>query len=361
MSSGEFSLIGTLWDPFVYSLQILFGALLLGFSQAFIFAFGANFLPRKILQVVKRGLDFLESVPDIVIAALVQMLMLFLLKAYDIELFRVASYMENKAYALPMITLAILPMVSLFKILLLMIEEEFTKDYVLFLKSKGIRKIGILVVHVLRNIMPTTFHHTKVIIWAALSSQFIIERIFNVHGISFFILESFTPMTIAASLIMLFTPFFFIFQLVDLWLDRSPESALQPDFKKQRSYNPLVFLNNLLYRFRRIEWKKLKPWKPAIGLLRTVYGYLKNRKIAAGTLFFLVLISTSVIYSVTANDHVDQASIVYEEDGTTIKSTPPHAPPEPFLLGSDGQGFSMLDMLIIGANHHQTVPCRQMF
>lgn len=234
MSSGEFSLIGTLWDPFIYSMEILFSALLLGFSLAFLLAFGANFLPQRAMQAVKRVLDFLESVPDIVVAALVQMLMLFLLKTFDVELFRVASYMENKAYALPIITLAILPMVSLFKIMLLMIEEEFAKDYVIFLKSKGIRKTGILIVHVLRNIMPTTLHHTKMIIWAALSSQFIIERIFNVHGISFFILESFTPMTIAASLIMLFTSFFFIFQLTDFWLSESRESELETNLKRQR-------------------------------------------------------------------------------------------------------------------------------
>lgn len=351
MSSGEFPLVGTLWEPFVYSLEILFGALLIGFSLAFTFAFGASFLPRKILQLVKRILDFLESVPDIVVAALVQMLVIFLLKTYDIELFRVASYMENKAYALPIITLAILPMVSLFKILLLMIEEEFAKDYVIFLKSKGIRKTAILFVHILPNIMPTTFHHTKVIIWATLSSQFIIERIFNVHGISFFILESFTPMTIAASLILVFTPFFFIFQLTDLWLDKTQEYGLQTNLKVQRFYSPKVFLKNLRFSFEKIEWKQLLPWKPIVVMFRALSGYMKNWKIAGGSLFFIVLISISAIYSVTTDSQVDQATIVYEEDGVTVKSTPPHSPPEPFLLGSDGQGFSMLDMLIIGAKY----------
>lgn len=216
-SPGEFPLIGTLWEPFVYSMQILIGALLLGFVLAFSFAFFTNFLPKRILHIVKRLLDFLESIPDIVIAAVLQMIVIYVKKTYEIELFQVATYLDDKAYAGPIVTLAILPMVSLFKILLLMIEEEFTKDYVIFLKSKGIKKLSVLVRHILKNILPTTFHHTKIILWATLSSQFIIERIFNVHGFSFFILESFTPMTIAVSLILLFTPFFLIFQLVDLW------------------------------------------------------------------------------------------------------------------------------------------------
>lgn len=350
MSKGEFSLIGTLWEPFVYSLEILFSALFIGFSLAFAFALAANFLPQKILQILKRGLDFLESIPDIVVAALVQMLMLYLLNTYGLEVFRVASYMENKAYALPILTLSILPMVSLFKILLLMIEDEFAKDYVLFLKSKGIRKIGVLFIHVLRNIMPTTFHHTKVIIWATLSSQFIIERIFNVHGISFFILESFTPMTIAAALIMMFTPFFLIFQLTDLWLEKSENYDL-PNLSIRRSYNPKAIIENMWHSFRLVEWKQLNPWKPIAAVFRTLLDYVSNWKIAAGALFFLLLISTSLIYSVATDDHVDQARIVYEADGVTVKSTPPHPPPEPFLLGSDGQGFSMLDMLTIGAKY----------
>lgn len=72
-SPGEFPLIGTLWGPYVYSMEILLGALLLGFILAFIFAFLANFLPQKIVQGIKGILDLLESIPDIVIAAVVQM------------------------------------------------------------------------------------------------------------------------------------------------------------------------------------------------------------------------------------------------------------------------------------------------
>src|SRR5699024_12655044 len=102
---------------------------------------------------------------------------------------------------------------------------------------------------------------TKVIIWAALSSQFIIERIFNVHGISFFILESFTPMTIAASLILVFTPFFFIFQLTDLWLDKTQEYGLQTDLKVQRFYSPKVFLKKCGFRLWKLEWNYLFHWK----------------------------------------------------------------------------------------------------
>ncbi|MGP4108202.1 ABC transporter permease subunit [Virgibacillus sp. L01] len=350
-SRGEFPLLGTLWEPFIYSMQILIGALLLGFVLAFSFALFTNFLPKKILHIVKRLLDFLESIPDIVIAAVLQMIVIYVKQTYEIELFQVATYLDDKAYAGPIVTLAILPMVSLFKILLLMIEEEFTKDYVIFLKSKGIKKFSVLVRHILKNILPTTFHHTKIILWATLSSQFIIERIFNVHGFSFFIIESFTPMTIAVSLILLFTPFFLIFQLVDLWTGQ--DMSFTGDDTPPRSRLSFFSIKELLVRFRNIKWRRFgfRPWKPVLAPFMVFFRHMKNWKFAIGSLFFIVIISYSVFYPITTDNHIDKARIVYESDGVTIKSTPPHPPPDPFLLGSDSLGFSISDMLVIGAKY----------
>ncbi|WP_404456160.1 ABC transporter permease subunit [Virgibacillus necropolis] len=346
-SPGEFSLVGTLWEPFIYSMKILLGALLLGFSLAFIFAFFANFLPQKILQGIKRVLDFLESIPDIVIAALLQAFVIYVYKTYGLELFRVASYMDKQAYLGPIITLAILPMVSLFKIILLMIEEEFLKDYVGFLKSKGIQKMGILLRHVLKNILPTTFHHSKVIIWATLSSQFIIERIFNVHGLTFYVVGSFQPMTIAVALILLFTPFFLFFQLIDLWLNQDPLYNHQIKMNKRHSFQPFQYIKNMFTGMKHVNWYRFKPWAP----IQIFLTHMKNYKFAIGSLFFIGLISYSLIYSITTDNHIDKVGILYEDDGVSIKSTPPHAPTEPFLLGSDGAGYSIYDMLVIGAKY----------
>ncbi|ASK61973.1 ABC transporter permease [Virgibacillus phasianinus] len=346
-SPAEFSLIGTLWGPFVYSMEILLGALLLGFSLAFIFAFLANFLSQRLVQGIKRVLDFFESIPDIVIASGLQILVIYVYHASGIELFRVASYLDEKAYLGPIITLAILPLVSLFKILLLMIEEEFLKDYVGFLRSKGIKKTGILLRHVFKNILPTTFHHSKVIIWATLSSQFVIERIFNVHGLTFYLVDSFTPMTIAASLILLFTPFFLFFHVVDLWINQDTVYNYQIKMNKNHAFQPFQRLKRMLTGIKHIKWHKFRPWAP----FAIFFNHMKNYKFAIGSLFFILLISYSLIYSVTTDNHIDKAGIVYKDDGVTIKGTPPHPPPEPFLLGSDGAGFSIYDMLVVGAKY----------
>lgn len=356
-SKGEFPILEVLWEPFIYSMQILLGALGLGFVIAFCFAMGATFLPNRVLEPVKRILDFLESVPDLIFASLLQLLVILVLKTTGIHLFRVASYTEP-VYLAPILTLAILPMVSMFKILLLMIEEEFLKVYVVFLKSKGIRRFGILMRHILKNIMPISFHHMKIIIWGTLSSQFIIERVFNVHGLTFFLLESFTPMTIAFTLILIFTPFYFFFQLMDLWLKDGSAGPLEIKPRKWGRWNLGNFLqgmkevkNGFVFSLKSIKIRKLSLLRPFTYLFQLLFSHMKNWKFALGFLFFVIAIGYSLIYSVTTDNQVDQVRLYYSEDGSKLLGTPPFAPTEPFFFGSDRLGFSLFDQLVIGAKY----------
>ncbi|MGX9933652.1 ABC transporter permease subunit [Virgibacillus salarius] len=342
-SIGEFPIFKTLWVPFTYSMSILFSAICIAFAIAFILAFFVNSLPKQVVQGIKQFLEFLETIPDLVFVVLLQMLVIYIYNKTGVSLFTLGSYMDDRAYAGPIITLSILPMIFLFKILLFLIEEEFSKDYVRFLKSKGLSKTVILIRHVFRNILPSAFHQSKLIIWATLSSQFIIERIFNVNGLTFYIIESFSPMTIAVSLILLFTPFFITFQLIDLWVDEATTFESH-DLAKIPSFQPI---SCVMKHIKIIHWKKLLPRIPIASLRRQ----LKNYKFAIGCLFFILTIGGSIGYSIITDNHVDQANIFYEEDGTTIKSTPPHPPGHPFLLGSDKEGFDLLDQLIIGAKY----------
>ncbi|MBD1222942.1 ABC transporter permease subunit [Virgibacillus halodenitrificans] len=355
-SPGKFSVLDVLWEPFLYSAKILLGALLLGVGLAFILAFSANFLPKHILQPIKRVLDFLESVPDLVFATLLQVLVIYVYKASGVHLFAVAGYMEDKVYLAPILTLSILPMVTLFKLFLLLIEEEFIKEYVVFLKSKGISSIGILIKHVLKNIMPSSFYHLKLVIWGTLSSQFIIERVFNVHGLTFFLLESFTPMTIAFSLILIFTPFYFFFQFIDLWIGGDKVASKQFNILKgakqtrRGSFSGWMEYvgHRFLYKMKNVgsPFKKMSK-----QVFRLVTAHIKNWKFALGISFFIVLIGYSFLYSVMTDNLVEQATLLYEEDGVTIRSTPPHPPSEAFLFGSTELGFSIADQLIIGAKY----------
>ncbi|MFZ3578886.1 ABC transporter permease subunit [Virgibacillus sp. DJP39] len=346
-----FPIFEVIWEPYIYSMMIFGGAIILGFFLAFVLAFSSNLLPHKRLGGLKRVLDFLESIPDLVIAILLQILSVYVFKAFGVDLFRVAGFAGEKVFFAPIVTLAILPTVSLFKILLLMIEEEMLKEYVGFLKSKGIKEFGILIRHVFRNVLPTTFQHSKVIIWATLSSQFVIERIFNVHGLTSLIAESLTPMTIAVTLLLLYTPFFLLFQVVDLWLVDDPIKGEQLFTSEKYSFRPLHTITNFIYSIAHIHWREIKPWRPFVTVFKVIINHLKNYKIAIGSLFFIGMISVSLFYSITTDNHVEKEYIIYEADGLTLKSTPPHAPGEPFILGSNNEGVDLLDALVIGAKY----------
>lgn len=182
-----------------------------------------------------------------------------------------------------------------------------------------------------------------------LSSQFVIEYLFNIDGLTFFILDSFNSMTIAVSLVLIFTPFFIFFQLMDLWIYDEPLYSEEIITKRKKAINPVRSIKHWVSSASRIRLHTIKPWKPIIYAARIFLNQLKNSKFMIGSLFFVLVIGISVIYSTTTNDHVDQVRIIYEADGLTIKSMPPHPPGMPFLLGSDNVGFDYLDRLIIGA------------
>ncbi len=358
LNGVETPIFHVLLPAFIYSMEILFGAILLGFGIAFILALFAFFLPRFLLQPVKRILDFAESVPDIIVATLLQAFVLFIFKTTGVEIFQVATYSE-KAYLGPILTLSIVPAVSLFKILLLMMEEEYLKMYVTFARSKGIHDLPILCKHIIRNIIPVSFHHMKIIIWGLLSSQFVIERLFNVHGLTHFLLASFKPITVAVSLLLIFTPFFIIFQIVDMVVIKEEEKMREV---KRESWKQEWSMTNLRLSLKirwmdikeslqQFNWGKFSIIRPIKWLGKIIGLHMKNWKFALGSLFFIVTIGYSLIYSATTNDYIEQQKLLYAEDGATLLAKAPFAPTEPFFFGSDKVGYSIFDQIVVGAKY----------
>lgn len=358
LKGAETPIFDVLLPAFIYSMKILGGAILLGFGIACILALFAFFLPNFLLQPMKRILDFAESVPDIIVATLLQAFVLFIFKTTGVEIFQVATYSE-KAYLGPILTLSIVPAVSLFKILLLMMEEEYLKTYVTFAKSKGIHDLPILCKHIIRNIIPVSFHHMKIIIWGLLSSQFVIEQLFNVHGLTYFLRANFTPITVTVSLLLIFTPFFIIFQIVDMFVIKEEEKAreVKRGSWKQKWNIPNLRLSLKIRRMdlkeslQQFNWGKFSIIPPIKWLAQSIGLHMKNWKFALGSLFFVLTIGYSLIYSVITNDYVEQQNLLYAEDGSTLLAAPPFAPTEPYFFGSDKSGESIFDQIVVGAKY----------
>ncbi|MFD1019532.1 ABC transporter permease subunit [Thalassobacillus hwangdonensis] len=321
------------WDPFVYSMQIFTSTLALGFGAAFILALIANFLPKFVLGFIKKLLNLFEAVPDLLIAFALQLLVVYIFKSSGVKIFEIVALDDKKIYLAPIITLAILPFISLFKILLLAIEEELLKDYVDFAKSKGLAYKGVLFFHILKNLLPSAFYHSKIILWASLSSLFIIERIYNMNGITQLIIEDFRPMVVAVSLLMIYTPFFFVFYVVDRWITEDERVGI-PIVKKEKK-----------------DWRKWKVWPFLRQSFKVLVDHLKNVKFAAGFLFIFGVIVYSFLHSKFAETQVRQVRLHHNEDGS-FAGAPPFPPGEgPFLFGSDMLGYSLFDQIVVGAKY----------
>ncbi|MCA1066300.1 ABC transporter permease subunit [Rossellomorea sp. AcN35-11] len=321
-----------LWGPYLYSLQIICGALALGIGMAFIFTCFTVFLPRWITSTVKKALNLFETVPDLMVAFMLQLLIVYVFKHFGFELMNFTEFGEEKVFLAPVITLSIIPMISFFRILLFITEEEMLKPHVEFAQSKGMSKSRILFSHILKNITPSLFYHGKLIIWGMLSSLFIIETIFNMRGITYYIIQDFRPMVIAISLMMIYTPFFIVYQGVYLWINRESHFD-HTKFKKDKP-----------------KWNEWRIWGWLSSIRRLWWQHMKNGKFAVGFSTIFLLITISFLYSLMKEEPIKQIQFMKNDEGRII-SAPPHKPFGEMLLGSDFFGYSILDQLIVGAKY----------
>ncbi|MBM7587960.1 ABC-type dipeptide/oligopeptide/nickel transport system permease component [Bacillus pakistanensis] len=188
----ERDLFPYLWDPIVYSLTVLLSSLLFAITLAILFTIVSMLFSEKIRNRIKFFFYVFESLPDILIILSVQLALVFYYKKSGILIFEIASTYEEKAYILPILILAILPTVQLYRVSILLFESESRKDYVLLAKSIGLGKLFILTVHVLRNAIIRVFFQSKKTVWFMLSNLFVIELLFNIPGITRFLLSTFS-------------------------------------------------------------------------------------------------------------------------------------------------------------------------
>ncbi|MBH9968646.1 ABC transporter permease subunit [[Bacillus] enclensis] len=321
-----------LWEPYLYSLQVLGGALAIGLGFAFILTVFTVFLPRWLSSPIKKLLNLLETVPDLMFAFLLQLFIVFIFKKFGFELMQFTELGDEKIYLAPMITLSIIPMISFFRILLLITEEELLKPHIEFAQSKGMSKGKILLSHVFKNISPSLFYHGKIIIWGMLSSLFVIETIFNMRGITYYIVQDFRPMVIAISLLLIFTPFFVVYQGVYLWVN---SSGSEDDTK---------------YKKDKAKWTEWKIWGWLNSLRKLWWQHMHNPKFALGCSALFIMIIYSFLYPLLKENPIHYIKYMKNDEGRIV-SGPPHEPSNQMILGSDIYGYSIMDQLIVGAKY----------
>ncbi|WP_113929123.1 ABC transporter permease subunit [Bacillus sp. P14.5] len=214
----ERDLFPYLFDPIQYSLTVLFSSFLLALVLALVCTIVSMLFSERVRSRIKLALYFLESLPDLLIILMAQLIIVYYYKKSGILLFNTASTYEEKAYFLPILLLAILPAIQLFRVSILSFETEIQKDYVLLARSIGVGKLMILISHVLRNSIVSVFFQSKKTVWFMLSNLFVIELLFNIPGITRFLMSTMQPVLFVLSLLSIFIPLYLFYNLGELVL-----------------------------------------------------------------------------------------------------------------------------------------------
>lgn len=169
----------------------------------------------RIQHRIKSFLIFLESIPDILLILVSQILVIWFFKQTGFLPFQIASIGGESIRGLPILCLSIPTTIMFVKMLVLRFENELEKDYVLFAKAKGLNRFHTLNRHILRNVLLSTLFFAKTNVFFMLSNLYIIEWIFNTSGI-FMFLKSYMGIRVEVfivSVLLIYIPIFIIFKL----------------------------------------------------------------------------------------------------------------------------------------------------
>ncbi len=225
-------LFPTIFFDYLYSMKVLLSALLISSIAAIFFSFMIIFMPVRTRRMIKVPIRFLQSIPDIFIVLLIQSILIFSVRISGKQLAHISSSYQEPAYLLPILSLSILPAFFIILYLVELMEDEEDQLYVELAKAKGISKPLIYIKHIFRNVFLSLFLHFKSIFWFSLSNLLMIEIIFNMNGILWFIWKfaPATPEITTLALLMIFIPFYFIFTGVQVLLERKGAATVEQEF-----------------------------------------------------------------------------------------------------------------------------------
>ncbi|WP_142950456.1 ABC transporter permease subunit [Bacillus wiedmannii] len=212
---GDKFLFPQLFVHYKETIVIFFAAFFISLFVAFCIVYVIMSSSPRIQHRIKSFLIFLESIPDILLILLSQILVVWVFKQTGFLPFQIASIGGESIRGLPIFCLSIPTTILFVKMLVLRFENELEKDYVLFAKAKGLGRFHILNRHILRNVLLSTLFFAKTNIFFMLSNLYIIEWIFNTGGIFMFLksYESIRVEVFIVSVLLIYIPIFILFKL----------------------------------------------------------------------------------------------------------------------------------------------------
>ncbi|UTE72647.1 peptide ABC transporter permease [Rossellomorea marisflavi] len=199
---------------------ILLLSLLAALAVALFIVFVYFLLPGWSRKGIAFGLRVLDGIPDILFMIGAQLLVIYVFKETGLAVASVATVQGERAVLLPVLSLAIPTMLMFLKLLILRFGQEVEKDYVVLARAKGVSPPAILNHHVLRNVVVSTVYYIRHHLWFILSNLYLVEVLFNVPGISWFIKDYPTTEVFTVALLLIYVPIYLSFHLFEWAIPR---------------------------------------------------------------------------------------------------------------------------------------------
>jgi peptide/nickel transport system permease protein len=203
---GEYDVFPYIIDKYIYTMSIFLSSLIITIFISFFLAYAFFFLTLRFKKLLKVILVVLDSIPDIIIILASQLLIIRIFQETGIKIIRLYGTGGN-VYLLPIICLSFVPIIMVIKIMLKIFEEENEQQYVEFAIAKGLSRSTVFIKHVVRNVIKSLFSHVSLIYWYMLSSLFVIEYLFQMHGFTLLIYRVNDTSLSTVAIIMILIPF----------------------------------------------------------------------------------------------------------------------------------------------------------
>lgn len=202
----EYDVFPYITDKYIYTMSILFSALIITIFISFFLAYAFFFFSLRIKKILKSILVVLDSIPDIIIILVSQLLIIRIFQETGIKVIRLYGTGGN-VYFLPIICLSFVPIIMVIKIMLKIFEEENEQQYVEFAIAKGLSRSTVFIKHVVRNVIKSLFSHVSLIYWYMLSSLFVIDYLFQMQGFTLLIYRVNDNSLSSVAIILILIPF----------------------------------------------------------------------------------------------------------------------------------------------------------
>lgn len=169
-------------EGYRYSMTVLTLCLLVVIFAGLLAAFCVLIAPRKIRNVIKKGFNLIEGIPDLLVIFLFMFFVITLYQKTGLKFLQLYGVFGHRPYFVPTFTISFLPTLLFVQFLTKVLEEEESKIYVLFGRAKGVGRIKLLFFHLVPNILPLMVFQLRTSIWIILSNIYLIEYMFNIPG-----------------------------------------------------------------------------------------------------------------------------------------------------------------------------------